>query len=99
MILPEIISKEPLGPVVRQDDFQWFNIVKWINFAMLNAEELGVGTETIDDALKSAKPDVRRLVGTEGNFGEQLGLTQATGRSASFAWWAITPTSTTAMSA
>ena len=74
-ILPEIISKEPLGPVVRQDDFQWFNIVKWVNFAMLNAEELDVGMQSIDAALQSTKPDVMRLVGTEGNFGEQLGLT------------------------
>jgi general L-amino acid transport system substrate-binding protein len=75
-ILPEIISKEPLGPVVRQDDFQWLNIVKWTNFAMLDAEELGVSTQTIDEALKSAKPDVKRLVGTDGNFGEQIGLTK-----------------------
>ena len=75
-ILPEIISKEPLGPVVRQDDFQWFTVVKWTNFAMLNAEELGVGAETIDEALKSTRPDVRRLVGNEGNFGEQIGLTK-----------------------
>jgi general L-amino acid transport system substrate-binding protein len=75
-ILPEIISKEPLGPVVRQDDIQWFNIVKWTHFAMLNAEELGVGSQTINEALTSAKPDVRRLVGNEGNFGEQIGLTK-----------------------
>ena len=75
-ILPELISKEPLGPVVRQDDFQWFNIVKWINFAMLHAEEIGVGAETLDDALKSENPEVRRLVGTDGNLGEQLGLTR-----------------------
>jgi general L-amino acid transport system substrate-binding protein len=75
-ILPELISKEPLGPVVRQDDFQWFNIVKWLNFAMLHAEEIGVGTETLDDALKSEQPEVRRLVGTDGNLGEQLGLTR-----------------------
>jgi general L-amino acid transport system substrate-binding protein len=74
-ILPEILSKEPLGPVVRQDDFQWFNIVKWTLFAMLDAEELGVSSQTIDEALKSAQPDVKRLVGTEGNFGEQIGLT------------------------
>jgi len=74
-ILPEIISKEPLGPVIRQGDFQWLNIVKWTSFAMLNAEELGVSSETLDDALKSTKPDVRRLVGGEGNFGEQIGLT------------------------
>lgn len=74
-ILPEIISKEPLGPVVRQDDFDWFNIVKWTNYAMLGAEELGVSSQTIDEALKSAKPDVRRLVGAEGHFGAQMGLT------------------------
>jgi general L-amino acid transport system substrate-binding protein len=74
-ILPELISREPLGPAVRQDDVKWFNIVKWIAFAMLNAEELDVSSKTIDSALRSAKPDVMRLVGTEGNFGEQLGLT------------------------
>jgi general L-amino acid transport system substrate-binding protein len=76
MILPDVISKEPLGPVVRQDDVQWFNIVKWVNFAMINAEELGVNSKTIDDALKSEKPAVKRLVGTEGDFGKPLGLTQ-----------------------
>ena len=81
MILPDVISKEPLGPVVRQDDMQWFNIVKWVNFAMINAEELGVGSKTIDDALKSEKPSVKRLVGTEGDFGKPLGLTK-TGRPA-----------------
>ena len=74
MILPDVISKEPLGPVVRQDDMQWFNIVKWVNFAMLDAEELGVGSTTIDDALKSQKPAVKRLVGTDGEFGKPLGL-------------------------
>ena len=75
-ILPEIISKEPLGPVVRQDDFQWFNIVKWTNFAMLDAEELGVTSQTLDESLKSPKPEVRRLLGIDGNFGEQMGLTK-----------------------
>lgn len=75
-IMPELISKEPLGPVVRHDDFQWFNIVKWLNFAMLHAEEIGVSAETLDDALKSEQPEVRRLVGTDGNLGEQLGLTR-----------------------
>jgi general L-amino acid transport system substrate-binding protein len=73
-ILPDVISKEPLGPAVRQDDMQWFNIVKWVNFALLNAEELGVGSKTIDDALKSQKPAVKRLVGTDGDFGKALGL-------------------------
>jgi len=77
MILPDIISKEPLSPVVRQDDMQWFNIVKWVNFALIDAEELGVGSKTIDDALKSQKPAVKRLVGTEGDFGKGLGLTNS----------------------
>jgi general L-amino acid transport system substrate-binding protein len=76
IILADIISKEPLGPVVRQRDVQWFNIVKWTHFAMLNAEELGVSSKTIDEALKSNKPDVRRLVGTEGNYGQQIGLSK-----------------------
>jgi general L-amino acid transport system substrate-binding protein len=75
-ILPEIVSKEPLGPAVRQDDVQWFNIVKWVNFAMLDAEELGVSSETIDAALVSTNPETKRLVGAEGNFGEQMGLTR-----------------------
>jgi general L-amino acid transport system substrate-binding protein len=74
MILPDVISKEPLGPAVRQDDIQWFNLVKWVNFAMINAEELGVSSTTIDEALKSEKPAVKRLVGTEGDFGKPLGL-------------------------
>jgi general L-amino acid transport system substrate-binding protein len=75
VILPEVISKEPLGPVVRQDDMQWFNVVKWVNFAMVDADELGVSSKTIDAALKSNKPDVQRLVGLKGDFGKQLGLT------------------------
>src|SRR5271166_3862532 len=77
MILPDVISKEPLGPVVRQDDMQWFNIVKWVNYALLDAEEMGVSSKTIDDALKSQKPEVKRLVGTEGDFGKPLGLSNA----------------------
>ena len=75
VILSDVISKEPLGPVVRQDDMQWVNIVKWVHFAMVNAEELGVTSKNIDEALKSEKPDVKRLVGTEGNYGERMGLT------------------------
>jgi general L-amino acid transport system substrate-binding protein len=77
MILPDVISKEPLGPVVRQDDMQWLNIVKWVNFALIDAEELGVGSKTIDDAMKSQKPAVKRLVGAEGGFGKPLGLSDA----------------------
>jgi len=74
VILPDVISKEPLGPVVRQGDDPWFNIVKWTLFAMLNAEELGVGSTNLDEALKSEKPAVKRLVGTTGNYGEKFGL-------------------------
>ena len=76
VILPEIISKEPLGPAVRHGDDQWFDIVKWVHFAMINAEELGVSSKNIDEALKSNQPEIRRLVGTEGAYGEQLGLTK-----------------------
>jgi general L-amino acid transport system substrate-binding protein len=76
VVLPEIISKEPLGPSVRHGDDQWFDIVKWTHFAMVAAEELGVSSKNIDEAMKSTNPDVKRLVGTEGNYGEQLGLTK-----------------------
>jgi len=75
VVLPEIISKEPLGPMVRQGDTQWFNIVKWVLFAMIDSEELGITQKNVDDMTKSDKPDVKRVVGTDGNFGEQLGLT------------------------
>ena len=74
VILPDVISKEPLGPVVRDDDLKWINIVKWVYFAMLNAEELGVTSHNIGEALRSRKPEVMRLVGASGNFGEELGL-------------------------
>jgi general L-amino acid transport system substrate-binding protein len=74
MILADLISKEPLGPAVRQDDMQWFEIVKWVNYAMLNAEELGISSATIEEAKKSKKPAVRRFVGAEGDSAKELGL-------------------------
>jgi general L-amino acid transport system substrate-binding protein len=77
VILPDVISKEPLGPVVRDNDLQWIEIVKWVYFAMINGEELGVSSKTIGQAMQSQKPDVMRLVGTSGNFGEEIGLTNA----------------------
>lgn len=73
-ILPDVISKEPLGPVVRNDDVAWFNIVRWVNFALVNAEELGVTKANIDEAMKSQKPAVRRFTGQEGELGKALGL-------------------------
>ena len=76
IILPDIISKEPLAPVVRQRDDDWMMIVKWTLYAMINAEELGITSKNIDEALKSKKPEVMRLVGTEGSYGEDLGLTK-----------------------
>jgi general L-amino acid transport system substrate-binding protein len=75
-VLPEIISKEPLGPVVRHGDDQWFDIVKWTLFAMINAEELNVTQKNVGEMLKSNKPEIARLLGTDGNLGEQLGLTK-----------------------
>jgi general L-amino acid transport system substrate-binding protein len=74
LVLPDIISKEPLGPVVRQGDSQWFTIVRWVHFALLNAEELGVTQANVDQSLGSTNPDVKRLLGKEGDFGKGLGL-------------------------
>ena len=74
IILPDVISKEPLGPAVRADDPQWRLIVQWVAFALINAEELGVASDRIDEAKASKKPEVARLVGTDGDFGTKLGL-------------------------
>ena len=74
MVLPEIISKEPLGPAVRHGDDQWHDIIGWTHYALLTAEELGVTQANVDEMLKSDKPDIKRLLGTEGDFGKQLGL-------------------------
>jgi general L-amino acid transport system substrate-binding protein len=74
IVLPEIISKEPLGPVVQQGDDEWFNVVKWTYYALLNAEELGITSENIDGMMDSDNPEIKRLVGTEGSFGEAIGL-------------------------
>jgi len=75
IILPETISKEPLGPVVRQNDSQWMDIVKWTVFAMVAAEELGLTSANVDEAKANmGNASVNRLLGTEGNLGEGLGL-------------------------
>jgi len=74
IVLPEIISKEPLGPVVRQGDDQWFNIVKWTGFALLNAEELGVTQANVEEMKASENQEIRRLLGVDGTFGEGIGL-------------------------
>lgn len=74
IVLPEVISKEPLGPVVRQGDDQWFNIVKWSLFAMVNAEEMGVTSANVDEMAKTTNPGIKRLLGAEGDAGPKLGL-------------------------
>ena len=74
IVLPEIISKEPLGPSVRQGDSQWFTIVRWVHFALLNAEEAGITKGNVDKMLESTNPDVRRVLGKEGEFGKGIGL-------------------------
>jgi general L-amino acid transport system substrate-binding protein len=75
IVLPEIISKEPLSPAVRQGDDTWEDIVRWTHYAMVDAEELGVTKSNVDEQLKSTSPEVRRLLGVEGQFGAALGLT------------------------
>lgn len=75
-ILPDVISKEPLAPIVRQKDDDWYLIVKWTLYAMLNAEELGINSKNIGAALNSKKPDVMRFTGAEGAYGEQLNLSK-----------------------
>jgi general L-amino acid transport system substrate-binding protein len=75
VVLPEVISKEPLGPVVRQGDEEWFDIVRWSLYAMVNAEELGITSANVEEQAKSTKnPDVARLLGAEGEFGKDLKL-------------------------
>lgn len=74
VVLPELLSKEPLAMVVRRGDDQWANIVKWISHAMLNAEELGVTQANVDEMQKSADPNIQQLLGVIGEAGPQLGL-------------------------
>lgn len=76
VILPDVISKDPLAPVVRHKDDDWLLLVKWTFFAMLNAEELGITSKNVDEAMKSTKPDVMRFVGNEGTYGTDMRLTK-----------------------
>ena len=74
VVLPEIISKEPLGPAVRHGDNQWGDIARWTLNAMINAEELGVTSANVDEMKGSDNPGIKRVLGTEGSIGEDLGL-------------------------
>ena len=77
VLLPEILSKEPYGPMVRENDYRWFDVVKWVHFALLDAEELGVTSANVDAMKASPDSDIRQLLGSEGSFGEGIGLTNA----------------------
>ena len=75
IILPEIISKEPLGPAVRQGDDAWFNVVKWTYYALVNAEDLGITQKNVEEMKSSTNPEIVRFMGKEGDFGTGIGLT------------------------
>ena len=83
VILPEVISKEPLGPAVRHGDNQWGDVVKLVHTAMLDAEELGITRANVDEMKNSGNPEVRRLLGVEGKFGDAIGLSN------DWAYWII----------
>ena len=74
LLLPEIISKEPLGPAVRKGDWRFFDVVRWSHFAMLAAEEMGINSANLASFNDSTNPDVQRFMGRSGDLGRQLGL-------------------------
>ena len=74
LILPEIISKEPLGPVVRHGDNQWADIVRWVQYAMIEAEEYGITSKNVDEMLKSDNPTIKRILGVTPGMGKALGV-------------------------
>ncbi|HEV2100455.1 MAG TPA: amino acid ABC transporter substrate-binding protein [Stellaceae bacterium] len=74
VILPEVISKEPLSPAVRQGDDQWNDLVRWVIFALFDAEEKGITSKNVDDMLKSDDPDIKRMLGVTPGFGKSLGV-------------------------
>ena len=76
MILPDIISKEPLGPVTRNDDDEWFDVVKWTVNALLNAEEMGISSANVDDMLSSDDPSIQRLLGVSPGMGEAMKINE-----------------------
>ncbi len=74
IVLQETISKEPLGPAVHSGDTEWFNLVRWVLFALINAEELGVNSTDVDQMRQNGNSEIKRLLGAEGEFGSRLGL-------------------------
>ncbi|MDH5188385.1 MAG: amino acid ABC transporter substrate-binding protein [Rhodospirillaceae bacterium] len=76
VVLPDVISKEPLGPVVRKGDEQWFAIVKWVLYAQVNAEEMGITSKNAKEMRGSDNPAIKRVLGSDGTFGASMGLTE-----------------------
>jgi len=76
VILPEIISKEPLGPVVRHGDNQFGDIVRWAQYAMIEAEEYGITSKNVDEMLKSDNPSIKRILGVTPGMGKALGVSE-----------------------
>lgn len=74
MILPELISKEPLAPAVRQGDPGFADLVRWTHFALVTAEELGIDSKNVDSMASSPNPDIQRFVGKNGDLGKMLGV-------------------------
>jgi general L-amino acid transport system substrate-binding protein len=74
VILPEVISKEPLAPAVRQGDDQWMDLVRWVIYALIEAEEKGITSKNVDDMLKSNDPGIKRLLGVTPGMGKSLGV-------------------------
>src|SRR5690606_13916598 len=77
IILPELISKEPLGPAVRRDDVEWFTLVKWVLYALGEAEEAGITSANVNEMKSSADPNIQRLLGVSGDMGQKLGVDNA----------------------
>jgi general L-amino acid transport system substrate-binding protein len=77
MIFPEIISKEPLGPLVRQGDDQWADVARWTLNALINAEEFGITAANVEELAKGGdNPEINRMLGSEGSLGAMLGLSK-----------------------
>lgn len=79
VLLPEFISMEPLGPFIRKGDDGWLDIVRWTQFALIAAEQMGVTAANAETQGSSSNPDIRRLLGTEGDVGPSMGLEKSTG--------------------
>jgi general L-amino acid transport system substrate-binding protein len=76
VLLPDVLSKEPLGPVTVNNDSRWFDVVKWVTYGLFQAEEFGITKANVDEKLKSPSPDVQNFLGVQGDLGKNLGLSK-----------------------